>query len=93
MPASHTDPPDHKRLREAFRQPFMARNIPAMRGRIAAIANELIDAVGRCLPVNLTVAIRAEAVLFDPGTIYELKFVCSQRGLCHCRSSCPDSSR
>lgn len=42
---SHTDPPDHKRLREAFRQPFMARNIPAMRGRIAAIANELIDAV------------------------------------------------
>jgi hypothetical protein len=36
---------------------------------------------------------RAEAVLFDPGTIYELKFVCSQRGLCHCRSSCPDSSR
>lgn len=35
----------------------------------------------------------AEPVLFGPGTIHELKFVCSQRGLGHCRSSCPDSRR
>jgi hypothetical protein len=42
---SHTDPPGHKRLRESVQQPFVARNVLAMRDRITAIANELVDTV------------------------------------------------
>jgi cytochrome P450 PksS len=42
---SHTDPPGNKRLRESVQKPFVTRSVLAMRDRVTAIANELVDAV------------------------------------------------
>ena len=42
---SHTDPPDHTRLRALVNEAFTPRMVHAMRDRIAAIADTLIDRV------------------------------------------------
>jgi len=41
----HTDPPDHTRLRKLVSRAFSARRITALRPRVEAIADELLDAL------------------------------------------------
>jgi hypothetical protein len=47
------DPPDHTRLRKLVSRSFTARRIAALRPRVAAIADELLDAVPVDAPFDL----------------------------------------
>jgi cytochrome P450 len=49
-----TDPPEHTRLRKLVASAFTARRVEALRPRVAAIVNQLIDAMaGRPQPADL----------------------------------------
>ena len=51
---SGMDPPEHTRLRKLVASAFTARRVEALRPRVAAIVNELIDAMaGRPQPADL----------------------------------------
>jgi cytochrome P450 len=45
---SHTDPPEHTRIRAALTKAFSPREIGAMRPRVEALVRELLDGVEEC---------------------------------------------
>ena len=50
---SHTDPPDHTRLRGLVNESLVPRVVEAMRRHIASVANELIDAMVATARIDL----------------------------------------
>src|SRR6185295_13063332 len=55
----HSSPPDHTRLRKLVVKAFSARTVERMSPRIAAIADELLDAMDITGPVDLIKAYAA----------------------------------
>jgi cytochrome P450 len=47
------DPPGHTRLREVLQSAFMPRTLAQLRPRVAAVANDLLDAVGARAEMDL----------------------------------------
>ena len=63
------DPPDHTRYRKLVTRAFSARRIAALRGRVAEIADELLDEMAAKAAAGGTVDLVADYASLLPATV------------------------